>query len=106
MNERIPTPFLHVQTPRPQLSVLLADGRHFDFPLAPGEVLRFGDVVSRLAAASGKPRADFRFRVFRCRGCGRGLEVEEEAFQVMPAPCCRQRSLNLTERRVANGEVT
>ena len=45
------------------------------------------------------PRPLFNQDLFCC-GCGRHICHEEEEFQVIPAPCCRVKSLQLTDRRM------
>lgn len=45
------------------------------------------------------PRHLFNRNLYCC-GCGRKLSITEEPYQVIPAACCRVRSLRLTDRRV------
>lgn len=52
--------------------------------------------VGRQAEMS--PRLLFAESLF-CDGCGRRMSSDEEAFQSAPAPCCRVRSLELSDRR-------
>ena len=59
--------------------------------------LRFTELV-RKVAESGRLKVQKLVRTpLACQGCGRRLCLEEEAFQTVPANCCRVRSLILTD---------